>query len=149
MCLTTPRFFAKRRVAKQDITVWKFMLQNEYSKQLYAYYRLGFEYHVGKSYEADLDKPVKSDGFFQNGYVNKGLHSLSSYRDALHASRKDNQSSIVIVRCTIPKGSEYYVGDWEGYKGYASSALIVDEVMPYEIIAPNKRAHTGGSKWAI
>ena len=151
MCLETPAFFAKRRIAKKDMTVWKFMLQHEDSKKLFAYFRYGYEYEVGKEYSGILDFPKKWDGFFKKGSVRKGFHSLASFRDALNASRKDKLDSTVVVRCTIPKGSEYYVGNWEVYKGYASNIIRIDEIVPYEIISHTKRVNsgTGGSSWAI
>lgn len=152
MCLETAAFFAKRRVAKEDITVWKFMLSKRIETSnllLFAYYRFGFQYKLGRTYEGELDTPRKWKGFFHTGSINKGFHSLSSYREALHASKKDNVEDAVVVRCTIPKGSEYYVGNWEGYKGYASTSIRIDEVVPHELVVPAKGTHLGGQKWAI
>ena len=151
MCLETPAFFAKRRVAKEDMTVWKFMIRRHIktTELLFAYYRFGFRYRLGCVYTDQLAEPMKWNGFFRKSSISKGFHSLSYFQDAVSAHKRDNKENAVVVRCTIPKGSEYYVGNWEGYKGYASNSIRIDEIIPDALVSHTNRICSGGSQWAI
>lgn len=77
---------------------------------------------IGETYTSHL--------VLEYGCVEIGLHSFANEKDALSKSKKIVQRlPIVIVRCIIPKGSEYCVGTFDVFVSYASSALTYLEIV--------------------
>lgn len=68
-----------------------------------------FPVQLGKTYYSEL---IKDDYV-----VEIGLHSYASWADAWSDGPGE------VVKCIIPKGSEYYEGDFSGFKSYASNCL--------------------------
>ncbi len=61
----------------------------------------------------------------QRNAIEIGIHSFGTLEGCKHF--KDYLS--VIVRCIIPKGSEYYIGMFGGEISYASTVLIYEEII--------------------
>ena len=122
MCLTIKNN-TRKRTAKKDMTVYKVVnrLTNPYNGKTFftTPYRAA-PVEIGKTYRSELIRYVK------NGYkrIDVGIHS---FVDLLWAERYVfSATSRVIVRCTIPAGSKYYVG----YEHeIASDTLRYDEII--------------------
>jgi len=67
----------------------------------------------------------KSKLVLRDDRVNEGLHSYTNIPE---------KNGNIIVRCTIPQGSEYYEGDFNGEDSLASDTLRYDEIIfnPYK-----------------
>lgn len=74
------------------------------------------EVEIGKTYFSEL---------FPNLYnptiLDIGLHSIVDLDDCIKDAKTENDT--IVVKCIIPKGSEYYEGRWSDYKGYASNCI--------------------------
>lgn len=138
MCLSVSMFFAKRHVAKKDITVYKVVKQYAWPDKLYAYFYGGYYYLLGQVQTSKLSYPAKWGHIFVRGEIHEGFHSITTWDQArrLYKWFQNNHGvdeRLVIARCTIPKGASYYTGTWEAYAGLASDQLRVDEVIPKEL----------------
>lgn len=75
---------------------------------------------IGETYSSNL-YPCEYDFTL----LNVGLHSISDLYDCIEYA--DKERNCIVVECIIPKGAEYYEGDWDimvsTIKGYASSKL--------------------------
>lgn len=99
MCLYIKRF-SVRKIAKTDITVYKVL--NEFD----TCYRTPFQrakVEIGKTYYSD----IKHNLFSKR--IDVGIHSFVDFYDTywLLMNKLNNR---VVVSCTIPKGSKYYIG---------------------------------------
>ena len=125
MCLTIKRK-SHKQTAKKDIVVYKIVEQVVYSKRLRTPYQFT-TVKIGGKYESKLT--VYDDGI--ELCITKGLHSLKTKKEAIEAAKDITGCDYDqhIVRCIIPKGSEYYVGDFYDWKGYASSNIEYQEII--------------------
>lgn len=78
---------------------------------------------IGNTYNSELVR-IKD-------YVEEGLHSFVNLKDA---RQQYYSNTIIIVECTIPKGSEYYKGKYElkykeSCKSIASTQLRYDKII--------------------
>ena len=73
------------------------------------------EVKIGETYTSELIK--------EDEEVNKGLHSYAKRKDAI------SDSGAITVKCIIPKGSEYYKGDFCSCISYASDTLTYVEIV--------------------
>jgi len=99
MCLHVKRFTI-RKIAKTDITVYKVL--NEFD----TYYKTPFQrakVEIGKTYYSDIKRKLFSN------HIDIGIHSYVNLRDTYWLLNKRSRERVV-VSCTIPKGSVYYVG---------------------------------------
>lgn len=78
------------------------------------------EVEIGKTYFSDLF-PTQLNPTI----LCKGLHSITDLNDCIENTGINN----VVVKCIIPKGSEYYEGMWWDYKGYASNCIKYVEII--------------------
>lgn len=131
MCWKSYRYSDKKcRIAETDIKTFKILSLRKHT--LYAYYQ-NYKYTIGKinsvnslelvedtisegfhSYDINNDYLSVLDGILILG-INTGLLDYYSY-----------ENNIVIVECTIPKGSIYYrncCGE------FVSNKLIVDSIV--------------------
>jgi hypothetical protein len=74
---------------------------------------------IGETYKSKLIKYGSS--------IEEGIHSFENFEVANYftISVKDR----IVAKCIIPKGSEYYVGEYDGYVSYASDTLKYVEVL--------------------
>lgn len=85
---------------------------------------------LGKSYRTPYQNfPIKLGILYQDKLnrkgdrVYKGFHSFVKEQSAMY------DGGGVIARCIIPKGSEYYIGTFNGDESYASNQIIVEEII--------------------
>lgn len=101
MCLYTTQ--PKSLIAKKDITCYKVV--HPHIKAFLSEYRF-FEYKIGRTYR--LYTGVKQWAPDNYGYMYSGFHSFTTLKNALEYGGK----RMVLLKCVIPKGSRYYVGDF-------------------------------------
>ena len=127
MCLKV-ELTDKPKIAKSNIRCYK--LVRKTSSGLKTIYRgasvvIGKKYGSEFSFEFDMNK--KS--------VEKGLHSITNLKDAkalVVAEAKIGWSGLVIARCTIPKGSQYFTGLFgsrDQFRSYASDCVVYNEII--------------------
>lgn len=150
MCLYTKQKEVK--IAKKDITCYKVI-----NPDMTSLYFTEFNWVLGKLYETEIECCSKWD--FNE--VSKSFHSYKTLQDLMHGYFK-SLSPCMMVKCTIPKGSEYYLGKQDEMDGYASNKIIVNEILdvqkvfnhfdwdnyPYKVgqkVVPNK----GGTIYQI
>lgn len=114
---------------KYSYTLDKFVEQIEVNGKVYEcdthMYSTPFQdalVEIGKTYKSNLTK--------RRSEVNEGLHSfklLSELKNYLGTRR-----TCVIVKCIIPKGSNYYVGKFYDCESYASDTLEYNELIIQE-----------------
>ena len=106
----------KLRVAEQDITCWKHLTRDLKSTVVGFQYKLGKEYSgFGKFINLVLAKLFNWDS------IN---HGYNSYVNEPYCGMNYHTSFDMNVKCTIPKGSLYYMND--AY--YVSNRLRIDGI---------------------
>lgn len=117
MCLDLKRNAIKLR-AEEDIICYKVLIFEDTPKG--RIFKTPFQkkkVKIGKSYTSWLWKKFSKDE------VHFGIHSMATFRGARCLNISD-YTDTVIVRCCIPKGSNYYVGYFCCDPSYASNALV-------------------------
>lgn len=114
---------AKKRVltAEKDIKCYKTFYRKRagyISVYQNFYYKLGFQYYQTGDFKEKF-------GITLNLYewdltVHKGLHSYTNLRTAIGALGWKE----IIVECIIPKGSQYFIGQ---YNDYVSDSIILNK----------------------
>lgn len=132
MCLTVYAENFDARVAEEDIVCYKVLDAlrcHDGSVEMFSPY-YGYEYTPNLLVESDLEHDgwqldsLNGLSFFE---IEKGLHSFVTFSGADYevGDSVDFLKNAQIFAAIIPKGSEYYVGDFVSQQSYASSALIV------------------------
>jgi hypothetical protein len=76
------------------------------------------EIKIGETYKSKL---IKDDLL-----IKEGIHSFKSLKDTNYFAIKNK----IVAKCIIPKGSEYYVGEYDdGHVSYASDTLKYVEIL--------------------
>ena len=104
------------RVAEEDIIVFKHL------KKTGETFRTPYRDCEIKFNEV-ITSPLQRDGYS----VELGLHSFVSM--AKCKTDAIGEHSHAVVKCVIPKGSKYYVGDFYGCRSIASDSLRYDEIL--------------------
>lgn len=150
MCLYTKQ--KEVQIAQEDITCYKVI-----SPDMTSLNYTEFKWELGKLYETEIECRSRWD--FSE--VSKSFHSYKTLQDLMHGYFK-SLSPCMMVKCTIPKGSEYYLGKQDEMDGYASNKIIANEILdvqkvfnhfdwdnyPYKVgqkVVPNK----GGTIYQI
>jgi hypothetical protein len=126
MCLKTEQ--RKPKIATEDIICYKII-----HKDMTSLFHKEFKWEFGKVYHTEMTTTRIS--FLTHTMVEQGFHSYST----LKATRKGYYSSsepCIVVKCTIPKGSEYYTGNHGVRDGYASEKIIINEIIPVKELYP-------------
>lgn len=90
------------------------VLLAEFKRYLTPYQMVEIE--IGKTYTSELEKIDYS--------VEKGLHSFEKIEDLKNLYGSDSTA-----KCIIPKGSTYYIGEFNGRISYASDKLTYVEII--------------------
>lgn len=135
MCLKIRCGSATPSVAEQDVVCYKVLKKLKYAEYLEAPIRF-FKYTLGFEYREAISS------FIDDGLVHLGFHSFANKSDAfdfiprLVKDAPDIEDRLVVCRCTIPKGSRYYVGgvqyssqDFVLPNGYCSERIRIDSVI--------------------
>jgi len=125
MCLIIKRD-QKSKIAQKDIVVFKIVtgeINSTIEETKHTFFEC-FPIEIGETYHSEIrvDKRNESIGI--------AIHSFKYLKDLLNYLNMDYEDRIFcgykihIARCIIPKGSEYYTGDFEDLgKSYASSSI--------------------------
>ena len=127
MCLRT--YQKEPQIATKDIICYKII-----HKDMTSLFHKEFKWEFGKVYHTEMT--TNHCSFFKNTMVEQGFHSFST----LKATREGYYSSAepcIAVKCTIPKGSEYYKGSHGVRDGYASDKIILNEIISPKELYPN------------
>ena len=135
----------KPKVAHEDIKCFKIVSINE-EGNLHSAARK-FPYQMGKVYTAKGDfSKICRLGYHYHLVEGGGFHSFVESYDAYFSydGYKDTYGEkMIIVRCHIPKGSFYYVGETLGGEpNYVSQSIVLDE-MVYPTSLDSKNDLTG------
>ncbi len=133
MCLVLNKN-SKELIAETDIVCYK---------AAYRSFKVGWDYfttpfqrdYVVKlcnTYNSNIDfgteygKRLKNHKRVSKQTIERGLHSYKTR----YACIKYNEGNdkISLIKCIIPKGSTYWVGKFQNYDGYASTAIKYLEV---------------------
>lgn len=115
MCLYTKQKEVK--IAKKDITCYKLINPN-----MTSWFYTEFKWELNKLYETEMDFcPVYKT-------VSQAFHSYKTLQDLMYGYFQ-SLSPCMMVKCTIPKGSEYYLGKQGELDGYASNKIIANEIL--------------------
>lgn len=121
MCLDLNENQLETKVAKTDIKCYKFLYQGDDLITPYMMHTV----EMGSTYITELDEP--NVGLVGNS-VERGLHSFTTLHGLIgyvrnRVRRKRSGYTMLLVECIIPKGSEYYEGNFNNTKSYASDTL--------------------------
>ena len=115
MCLHTKQ--KEIQIAQEDITCYKVI-----NPDMTSLYHTEFKWKLGKLYETEMDdSPICNT-------VSQAFHSYKTLQD-LKYGYFQSLSPCMMVKCTIPKGSEYYSGIQDAMDGYASNKIIANEIL--------------------
>ena len=109
----------KPLIAKEDIEVFKVLTDFGNSPYKYTPYTRG----ETKKQSATL-KGTFSNTERTERNINIGLHSAATRTGANYVKRHEGGT---VHKMIIPKGAKYVIGDFGGYKSYASTALFWPE----------------------
>ena len=117
MCLLTTQQEVK--IAQEDITCYKVI-----NPDMTSLHYTEFKWELGKLYEVEME-------FCPKGLINTVSQAFHSYKTLMDMKYEYVMSSkpCMMVKCTIPKGSEYCSGKQGDVDGHASNKLIVNEVL--------------------
>ncbi len=125
MCLDNVT--GEKQIASEHIVVYKVAYQNQYryassdNSTFRAPFRDYYTYDLGTVMTSRLTKDRDS--------VYAGFHSFVRYEDAekLAQSLEANhpRRKYYVMKSYIPKGSEYYLGEFDGAASYASDKLMI------------------------
>ncbi len=117
MCLLTNNLH--KYIAEKDIVCYKIVYLQ--GKKIISFW-FDFPYELNRKYTTQVLQPIP----VPNGdiRIEKGFHS---YRN-LYTAKRDVwfslMESLVIVKCIVPKGSEYYINN----KEMVSNQIIIVEI---------------------
>lgn len=111
------------KIAKEDIVCYK-ILEKDYYGHLFSPYTL-FRWELNKLTKAE-GKPYFTS-FKETKHIAVGyFHTFKSIVAAKKQLKLWPNRNHLICKCTIPKGTKYWEGLYEGYKGFASKNLIIE-----------------------
>ena len=115
----------KPETAKDDISVYKVLLRNSNGSIETPYQRANVL--LGETYKSALELNDMS--------VEKGLHSFANKADATDEALFQQglnfvnaNKTVLVVEATIPKGSNYYKGDYCSAVAYTSDTLYYGKI---------------------
>lgn len=120
MCLEVGES-GKLRVAAKPIICYKavhLISPNVYRSELYC-----FKYELGKTYSLSIKHRYKNFSSVKAGkyiVVHEGFHSFKRMRDAkilIEECYKTSDPKMVVIKCEIPEGTKYWVGNKGAYYG--------------------------------
>jgi hypothetical protein len=115
--LYTKLFGFKARVAKKDLTVYKWLIDTRISLRGPCY--RDYEYKIGRSNVNVTLCPDICIGYFR---IEKGYHSYTTKKGALKSSILEENKGL--FKCIIPKGTKYIK---DNYYCMVSETIIIQE----------------------
>lgn len=126
MCLRTEQI--EPQIATEDITCYKII-----HKDMTSLFHPEFKWEFGKVYHTEMITTYSS--FLRETQIEKGFHSYSTL-DGTREAYYSSTEPCIAVKCTIPKGSEFYPGNHGVCEGYASGKIIINEIIPVKELYP-------------
>ena len=131
MCLDLIKHSPKPFVAETDIVCYKFM--RKLSRKQYQTPFQCMEILIGEKYSINemrvrklfTDDEINTAAVPDDTYVGSvhdGFHSLPSIKTAYYETLMFSRRRV--VKCVIPKGSTYFIGDFNGDISYASNNIV-------------------------
>lgn len=116
MCLITNN--TRKYIAEEDIVCYKVV--NIQDTKIISYW-FGFPYELNRKYTTQVLQPM----FMKNGtiLIEEGFHSYRNLTTAKEESMLSLCDPHIIVKCIVPKGSEYYISS----KSMVSNQIIIIE----------------------
>jgi hypothetical protein len=130
MCLSK---ISEKKIATKNIVCYKVVRIYQKSNYMYTYYQEAIA-ELGETYFSNII--IEDD----NGLtVEKGLHSFTdlSYAMKFIKIRPDNYNytKLLIIKCVIPKGAEYYEGKFiDHLYGYISNSYASTELKYIKVV---------------
>lgn len=126
MCLTLKSPFARKFRAKEDIVCYKYLEAFSFLDAAKTIPDLvtpfeGAHVKIGETYKSKLYKRIP----FCYDQVDVGLHTFAS----INAVK--TRYSNFIVKCIIPKGARYYIGEFVEDVSLASNELTYVEIIQW------------------
>ena len=119
MCLITSQ--TKPLIADKDITCYKLLKKGMHS----CCY--DFTWELGQLYHSRIE--VEYSPYEHSTVIQNAFHTYA-FCDTVKRAYCSSACASMIVKCTIPKGAEYYCGMHTGDDyGFASNQLIINEIM--------------------
>ena len=142
MCWVSYKGSPAKHIASEDITCYKIFCNsnimwnqnkvrflgmpvwNKYTiKELHSLYK---DYlYVPYNTNPEINIFINFSNYLYRWYIEKGYHSYST----LHKAKLEKSSNIieVIVKCIIPKGSEYYINETQEI--VSSNIIVTDKIV--------------------
>ena len=131
MCLSISILDENPLIAQEDIPCYKIVRYVGKGDKIifYTFFQL-YTVKLGLTYHSNLRR--YRYGYSRlNDVIEEGLHSFSSRWDCIKFVLINPDllfRRIKIVKCVIPTYSQYYVGKFQGIKGYASDTLTYNKI---------------------
>lgn len=110
-----------------EVARWKYLPFLKARKLISPFYKMRYE--IGKTYESKIVHYVGKSFAEDYSVVTNGLHSFANKDDAASFMKRYTIMGDVLVRCVIPKGSEYSTGTFIGTLSYASNKITAVEII--------------------
>lgn len=117
-------------IAEEDIIVYKYLHQKIKADNSLGAIRTPYKksiVKIGETYKSKLKK-INDEGDY---IITLGLHSFADLKncrmDAI--SWYQEKFKTLYVKCVIPKGSQYYVGQFIGATSFASDTIKYLEIL--------------------
>ena len=118
-------------IAEEDIECYKILKRHSGTVlEWFATWYMNTPVELNKTYYSEMC--IESCGWDGcSDLITKGLHSYANLDDCIADNLNDFESRTwLIVKCYIPKGSEYYKGKFVAYSSYASNSIrYTDEIL--------------------
>ena len=117
MCLLTNNLY--KYIAEKDIICYKIVYLQ--GKEIISFW-YDFPYELNRKYTTQVLQPIP----MPNGDISieKGFHSYRNLDTAKGDVWLSLMESLVIIKCIVPKGSEYYINS----KEMVSNQIIIVEI---------------------
>jgi hypothetical protein len=119
---------SKLTTCRNDKVVYKLLIHPTVSRNDCEYVTT-FKHmpiNIGDTYISDLQKHEEKFARRIEYQIEKGLHSLETFKDILGLQ---GHLGGFICKCIIPKGAHYYKGKFNVYNSYASDKLTYVEII--------------------
>lgn len=126
MCLVTR--LVKAIKASKNIICYKVYIPSGINDTFVSPYR-GYKMpKLGKRIQTEFNNKVDITSRLYNGesYVELGFHS---YKNLENIIERQPIQEVIIVECTIPKGTKYYKGLYGTVESYCSECIILNKVI--------------------
>ncbi len=117
----------EKLIADKDITCYKVLVAKKYLFGLITKYRTPYyiaKVKLGRTYKSEISIIDECGSIL----IEKALHSFK-FKSQAEKEASEHMPTWKIVECTIPKGSEYYIGEFDYYCSYASNKLKYGKII--------------------